>query len=59
MFYENIDVLKKLISEVSHYYKNKAIGMKLYTEVMVVTPKELNVYNINLDTVEFQVEKFY
>jgi GNAT superfamily N-acetyltransferase len=33
MFYENIDVLKKLISEVSHYYKNKAIGMKLYTEV--------------------------
>ena len=33
IFYENIDVLKKLISEVSHYYKNKAIGMKLYTEV--------------------------
>ncbi len=33
MFYENIDVLKKLISEVSDYYKNKAIGMKLYTEV--------------------------
>lgn len=33
MFYEDIDVLKKLISEVSHYYKNKAVGMKLYTEV--------------------------
>ncbi|WP_291573009.1 GNAT family N-acetyltransferase [Clostridium sp. UBA4548] len=33
MFYENVHVLKKLISEVSHYYKNKAIGMKLYTEV--------------------------
>jgi len=33
MFYENIDVLKKLISEVGHFYKNKALGMKLYTEV--------------------------
>ncbi|WP_202709005.1 GNAT family N-acetyltransferase [Sporosalibacterium faouarense] len=33
MFYEDIDVLKKLISEVSHYYKNKAVGMKLYIEV--------------------------
>lgn len=33
MFYDNIDVLKRMISEVSHYYKNKAIGMKLYTEV--------------------------
>ena len=33
MFYNNIHVLKKLISEVSHYYKNKAVGMKLYTEV--------------------------
>lgn len=33
MFYENTDVLKKLISEVSYYYKNKAVGMKLYTEV--------------------------
>ena len=33
MFYENIGVLKKLISEVSRYYKDKAIGMKLYTEV--------------------------
>lgn len=33
MFYDNIEVLKKLISEVSQYYKNKAIGMKLYTEV--------------------------
>ncbi|WP_051931346.1 GNAT family N-acetyltransferase [Clostridium sp. KNHs214] len=32
-FYENIDVLKKLISEVSDYYKNKAVGLKLYTEV--------------------------
>jgi len=33
MFYKDIVVLKKLISEVSHYYKNKAVGMKLYTEV--------------------------
>lgn len=33
MFYENIDVLKKLISEISNFYKNKAVGMKLYTEV--------------------------
>ncbi len=33
MFYENIDVLKKLITEVSNYYKNKTVGMKLYTEV--------------------------
>lgn len=32
-FYENIDILKKLISEVSDYYKNKAVGLKLYTEV--------------------------
>ncbi|WP_026477687.1 GNAT family N-acetyltransferase [Alkaliphilus transvaalensis] len=33
MFYQDIEVLKTLISEVSHYYKNKAVGMKLYTEV--------------------------
>ena len=33
MFYENIDVLRKLISEVSNFYKSKAVGMKLYTEV--------------------------
>ena len=33
MFYEGIDVLKKLISEISHYYKNKAVGLKLYSEV--------------------------
>ena len=33
IFYENIDVLKKLLSEVSRYYKNKAVGMKYYTEV--------------------------
>lgn len=32
IFYEDIEVLKKIISEVSHYYKNKAVGMKLYTE---------------------------
>lgn len=35
MFYENVDVLKKLISEISYYYKNKAVGMKLYTEVEI------------------------
>lgn len=33
MFYEDTEVLKKLISEVSNYYKDKAVGMKLYTEV--------------------------
>ncbi|QNO14294.1 GNAT family N-acetyltransferase [Alkalicella caledoniensis] len=33
MFYEDIDVLRRLISEVSDYYRNKAVGMKLYTEV--------------------------
>lgn len=33
MFYEDIEVLKKLISEISQYYKDKAAGMKLYTEV--------------------------
>lgn len=33
MFYEDIEILRKLISESSHYYKNKAVGLKLYTEV--------------------------
>jgi GNAT superfamily N-acetyltransferase len=33
MFYEDIDTLKKLISEITQYYKNKAVGLKLYTEV--------------------------
>ena len=33
LFYKNTDVLKKLISEVSHFYSNKAVGMKYYTEV--------------------------
>ncbi|QVK19261.1 GNAT family N-acetyltransferase [Mycoplasmatota bacterium] len=33
MFYEDIDILNKLISEISHYYINKAVGLKLYTEV--------------------------
>lgn len=33
VFYEDIDILKRLISEISHYYKNKAVGIKLYTEV--------------------------
>jgi len=33
IFYEDIYTLKKLVSEISHYYKNKAVGLKLYTEV--------------------------
>jgi len=33
MFYENVDVLKKLFSEASQFYKNKAVGMKYYTAV--------------------------
>jgi GNAT superfamily N-acetyltransferase len=33
IFYEDINTLRKLISEISHYYKNKAMGVKLYTEV--------------------------
>lgn len=33
VFYEDIDVLKKLMSEACHYYKNKAVGLKLYTKV--------------------------
>lgn len=33
LFYENIDILEKLISEVGHYYKDKAVGMKVYSEV--------------------------
>jgi GNAT superfamily N-acetyltransferase len=32
MFYEDINTLKKLISEISLYYKNRAVGLKLYTE---------------------------
>jgi len=33
IFYEDVNTLKKLISEISQYYKNKAVGLKLYTEV--------------------------
>jgi len=33
VFYEDIDILEKLIAEISHYYKNKAVGLKIYTEV--------------------------
>ena len=33
MFYDNIEVLRNLISEVNQYYKNKAMGVKLYTKV--------------------------
>ncbi len=33
VFYEDTEILKKLISEISDYYKNKAVGLKHYTEV--------------------------
>jgi len=33
VFYEDVDILKKLMSEISHNYRNKAVGLKLYTEV--------------------------
>jgi GNAT superfamily N-acetyltransferase len=33
LFYENTDILKKLISELSNYYKNRAVGIKTYIEV--------------------------
>lgn len=33
LFYENLECLKKLLSNVCVFYKNKAVGIKLYTEV--------------------------
>lgn len=33
MFYDDTDILKNLMAEISHHYKNKAVGLKLYTEV--------------------------
>lgn len=33
IFYEDSNTLKKLISEISHYYKDRAVGLKLFTEV--------------------------
>lgn len=33
MFYEDINTLKKLVSEIGFYYKNRAVGLKLYTEI--------------------------
>ncbi len=31
IFYENVKVLNTVISEICHYYKTKAVGIKLYT----------------------------
>ncbi|WDV48080.1 GNAT family N-acetyltransferase [Clostridiaceae bacterium M8S5] len=33
MCYDDVDILRKLISEISLYYRDKAVGLKLYTEV--------------------------
>ena len=33
IFYDDIDVLRKIISEVCNHYKDKAVGLKLYSEV--------------------------
>jgi GNAT superfamily N-acetyltransferase len=33
IFYDNIEVLKKIISEVCNHYRDKAVGLKLYSEV--------------------------